>query len=76
MRTQLTDIRWRFWLIILMMIAGVTISNAQQGVNIVGSFEQELPSYWMKGNEPAGATLSWATDQSKSMGRSLKIEKT
>jgi hypothetical protein len=58
------------------MIAGVTISNAQSGVNIVGSFEQELPSYWMKGNEPAGATLSWATDQSKSMGRSLKIEKT
>jgi hypothetical protein len=42
----------------------------------IGSFEQALPSYWNKGGEPTGSTLSWATDQSKSMGRSLKIAKT
>jgi hypothetical protein len=41
----------------------------------IGSFEQTLPSYWTKGSEPAGATLSWATDQFRSMGHSLKIAK-
>ncbi len=46
------------------------------GINQIGSFEQNLPSYWTKGNEPSGTTLSWATDEFTSMGRSLKIEKT
>lgn len=49
---------------------------AQSEINNVGGFEQGLPSYWDKGNEPSGATLSWATDESRSMGHSLKIEKT
>ena len=44
-------------------------------ISSIGSFEQDLPSYWMKGSEPSGASLSWASDQSLSMGRSLKIEK-
>ncbi|MFZ1685430.1 MAG: T9SS type A sorting domain-containing protein, partial [Candidatus Zixiibacteriota bacterium] len=44
-------------------------------VSEIGSFEQGLPSYWTKGTEPSGSTLSWATDQSISMGRSLKITK-
>jgi hypothetical protein len=42
----------------------------------IGSFEQTLPSFWTMGNQPTGSTLSWATDQSLSMGHSLKIEKT
>ncbi len=46
------------------------------GINEIGSFEQTLPSYWTKGNEPAGTTLSWATDEFRSLGRSLKIAKT
>ena len=41
----------------------------------VGGFEGTLPSYWTMGNQPTGATLSWATDQSRSMGHSLKIVK-
>jgi hypothetical protein len=45
-------------------------------ISEIGSFEQGLPSYWTKGSEPGGATLSWATDDSRSMGRSLKITKT
>ena len=48
---------------------------AQTTINEIGSFEQPLPSYWMKMTEPSGATLTWATDQFRSMGKSLKIEK-
>ena len=44
-------------------------------ISEIGSFEQQLPSFWTKGAEPSGATLSWATDQFKSMGKSLKITK-
>ena len=44
-------------------------------VAAIGGFEANLPSFWMKGNEPSGATLTWATDQFRSMGHSLKIEK-
>jgi hypothetical protein len=50
--------------------------QAQSGINEFGSFEQQLPSYWTKGAEPSGSKLSWATDQFRSMGKSLKIEKT
>ena len=39
----------------------------------IGSFESNLPSYWTKGTEPAGAPLTWASDQSRSLGKSLKI---
>jgi hypothetical protein len=45
-------------------------------VAAVGGFEGTLPAYWTMGGQPAGATLSWATDQYRSMGHSLKITKT
>ena len=32
--------------------------------------------FWSTGNQPGGSSLSWATDQSVSMGHSLKISKT
>ena len=54
-------------------IMGMTNIFAQ--IESFGGFEAPLPSYWQKGNEPAGATLTWATDQSRSMGHSLKITK-
>jgi hypothetical protein len=44
-------------------------------INMVGGFEGDLPSFWTKGHAPAGSTLSWATDESRSMGHSLKIMK-
>ena len=63
----------RLWLMLGVLMPGFLFS--QSTINEVGSFEQDLPSYWMKGSEPSGASLSWASDQSLSMGRSLKIEK-
>jgi hypothetical protein len=42
----------------------------------IGGFEGTLPSYWNMGNQPGGSTLTWATDQFRSMGHSLKITKT
>ena len=45
-------------------------------IGVVGGFEQTLPSYWNIGNQPGGSTLTWATDQSRSMGHSLKMTKT
>jgi hypothetical protein len=51
------------------------VIKAQAGINSIGSFESDLPSYWTKGTEPAGATLTWASDQSRSLGKSLKITK-
>jgi hypothetical protein len=44
-------------------------------INSLGGFEGDLPSYWTKGSTPAGSTLTWATDQSRNMGHSLKIVK-
>jgi hypothetical protein len=38
-------------------------------------FESPLPSFWTKGSVPSGTTLTWATDQSRTMGHALKIEK-
>ena len=67
---------WRAGVIAILILLFQLPVMAQNGINEIGSFEQDLPSYWTKGNEPSGATLSWATDQFLSMGRSLKITKT
>jgi protein involved in polysaccharide export with SLBB domain len=49
---------------------------AQSGpINSIGGFESPLPSYWTIGNQPSGSTVSWATDQYRSLGHSLKITK-
>jgi len=42
----------------------------------IGSFEQDMPSYWEKGPEVGGATLEWASDEAFVLSRSLKITKT
>ncbi|MBI1936545.1 MAG: hypothetical protein HYS25_00320, partial [Ignavibacteriales bacterium] len=75
MKIPITRFNKLFWLL-QFLITGTVIINAQTSINLVGSFEQELPSYWNKGHEPSGAALTWASDQSRSMGRSLKISKT
>jgi hypothetical protein len=63
------------WLVLLTVF--VAWSGIAQPANLtsIGGFEGSLPSYWTKGNQPAGSTLSWATDQFRSMGHSLKIVK-
>ena len=48
---------------------------AKADAQYIGGFEGALPSYWMVGAEPSGSTLGWATDQSRSMGKSLRITK-
>ena len=65
------------WCISISFIALIQIPLlAQGGINEIGSFEQDGPSYWNKQDPvPSGATLTWATDQFLSVGRSLKIEK-
>ncbi|MBI5726878.1 MAG: hypothetical protein HY965_03425, partial [Ignavibacteriales bacterium] len=65
--------RW-FKVNLLMFMTMLCISASAQ-ITSHGSFEAELPSYWKKGAEPAGATLTWATDQARSMVKSLKISK-
>jgi hypothetical protein len=65
----------KWWIGFLSVIIFQIPLLAQSGINDIGSFEQSLPSYWTKGAEPDGSTLSWATDEFRSMGRSLKIEK-
>jgi len=67
--------RWWIGLFSIIIILTQNPMQAQSGINEIGSFEQQLPSYWTKGAEPTGSTLSWATDQNRSMGKSLKIEK-
>jgi hypothetical protein len=53
----------------------ITKLDAPQ-ISSIGDFEQTLPSFWFIGNQPGGSTVTWATDQSRSMGHSLKITKT
>ncbi|RPI64146.1 MAG: hypothetical protein EHM44_03755, partial [Ignavibacteriales bacterium] len=63
--------RWCMGLCFFILIASQVPLFPQSGINEFGSFEQVLPSYWTKGTEPSGATLSWATDEFISMGKSL-----
>ena len=70
--------RWRTKALMVLALAGVAAGTGfAQSTDLpaVYGFEGTLPSYWAKGNEPSGSTVSWATDQSRSMGHSLKITK-
>ena len=67
--------RWWSGITIIFVVLALIPLHGQSGINEFGSFEQSLPSYWTMGSVPNNSTLSWATDQSHSMGRSLKIEK-
>jgi hypothetical protein len=41
----------------------------------IGGFESTLPSFWTVGSQPGNSTVTWAMDQYRSMGHSLKIVK-
>ena len=64
-----------FWTVCLVAVVGSLAFGQGTNINAIGQFESALPSYWTMGSAPSGATLSWATDQSVSMGRSIKITK-
>ncbi|MFO7447930.1 MAG: hypothetical protein R6W90_16325, partial [Ignavibacteriaceae bacterium] len=61
--------------ILFVILCNISLLAQAGGINGIGSFEQEVPSYWKKGAEPGGATLTWANDHYKTHGKSLKIEK-
>ena len=68
-----------YWLLLPLLwlcLGSWNVNYAQLSqINNNGGFESQLPSYWTIGNMPSGTTLSWATDQFRSMGHSLKIVK-
>jgi FlgD Ig-like domain len=64
---------WRFGAILMMVL--MISSIKAQNFNSIAGFENNLPAFWNIGNQPSGATLTWATDQYVSMGHSIKIEK-
>ncbi|MCF6269102.1 MAG: T9SS type A sorting domain-containing protein [Melioribacteraceae bacterium] len=75
MLTNSRGVKWSIILLVTFFMGSAMQLFSQTGISGIGSFEGELPSYWTKGVEPSGATLEWATDQSRSMGKSLKITK-
>ncbi|MBN2009635.1 T9SS type A sorting domain-containing protein [candidate division KSB1 bacterium] len=64
-----------FGLILLLFIVTPAILFSQSKIANIGSFESDMPAYWMIGNMPDGASLQWATDQAFVLGHSLKISK-
>ncbi len=73
MNFNFNHFRWYYSIIIFLF--SVSVTTAQFEINNIGGFEQDLPAYWTKGAEPDGAALVWASDQARSMLRSLKITK-
>ena len=74
---MLSYIKMLKWWMGTLFIISFQISLLAQGagINEIGSFEQTEPSYWNKASEPGGSTLTWASDEYISLGKSLKIEK-
>jgi hypothetical protein len=68
--------KWYRLLLVAAILAFSAVSLIAQTFNEIGGFEQTLPAYWTMANQPSGSTLSWATDQFRSLGHSLKIVKT
>src|SRR5664279_1997753 len=66
--------RWMWPVLLVTFAAGMALAQATD-LPTISSFEGTLPAYWTMGGQPSGATLSWATDQFRSMGHSLKIAK-
>ncbi|MEK6756447.1 MAG: hypothetical protein AABZ02_09890, partial [Bacteroidota bacterium] len=69
---------WRIrflWLGAALLVATLAMQAQTTNLWTIGGFEGTLPSYWNIGNQPGGSTLTWATDQFRSLGHSLKITK-
>ncbi|HLX12416.1 MAG TPA: hypothetical protein VKS81_06345, partial [Bacteroidota bacterium] len=62
-------------LALLVACAPMFFLQAQVTTNTIGGFEGGTPAYWTVGNTPSGASVTWATDQFRSLGHSLKISK-
>jgi hypothetical protein len=62
-------------LVCLLIFASLAAFGQGANFGVVAGLEGTVPSFWTIGHQPTGATLSWAKDQSRSLGHSLKIEK-
>jgi hypothetical protein len=65
-----------FLLVAAVMLISMGAASQSMDIYTIGGFEPSLPSYWNIGSQPTNSTLTWATDQFRSMGHSLKITKT
>ena len=65
-----------FFVFAAVMLFSMGAASQSADIYSIGGFEGSLPSFWNIGNQPTNATLAWATDQSRSLGHSLKITKT
>src|SRR5208283_4882321 len=68
--------RTLFLLVAAVMLISMGAASQSMDIYTIGGFEPSLPSYWNIGSQPTNSTLTWATDQFRSMGHSLKITKT
>jgi FlgD Ig-like domain len=62
-------------LILTAFIWSFSSANAQTKFDAISGFEASTPAFWNMGSQPGGATLTWATDQYRSLGHSLEISK-
>src|SRR3989338_7065510 len=68
--------RLRFvWLGLALCLASASIFAQTPNLWTTGQFEGAAPSFWTVGSQPSGSTVTWATDQFRSLGHSLKITK-
>ncbi len=65
-----------FLVVAAVMLFSMQAASQSLDMYTIGGFEGSLPSYWNIGNQPTNSTLTWATDQFRSLGHSLKITKT
>src|ERR1039458_594255 len=65
-----------FFVVAAVMLFSMSAASQSTDIYTIGGFEGTLPSFWNIGNQPTNSTLTWATDQSRSLGHSLKITKT
>ena len=68
--------RLRFvWLGLALCLASASMFAQTPNLWTIGQFEGAAPSFWTVGSQPSGSTVTWATDQFRSLGHSLKITK-
>ena len=65
-----------FLVVAAVMLFSMQAASQSSDIYSIGGFEGTLPSFWNIGNQPTNSTVTWATDQSRSLGHSLKITKT
>ncbi|HEY9165514.1 MAG TPA: T9SS type A sorting domain-containing protein [Candidatus Kryptonia bacterium] len=77
----MNKVKLSFWSTLAVLLMGVLfgplniLAQTNYTLKQIAGFEGSVPSFWNMGNHPSGSTLTWATDQSLSMGHSIEIQK-